>query len=512
MLKNKQWLSGLQSFSVYLKNHKALVVGGLTGLICLYVVLASLPYLFNEPVGFDGAIDLQASVNIVNNGHYASFGALQNGQDKIFDPGISTGPSVLLPIALVFKIFGVGVVQARIVMLIFYLATICLISWYVYMRSRSWLTILAPLSLLLVISSGINFRLDILGEMPAAVFAIGSMIAWEKRKLGLAGVLASLAILCKFLMIFLLLGGFACLALDYLLIKKDRKQTLKHAIRWAVGGFTVLGLWELLRSIQTGGLRAYRHNLHEYLLFIKYNGSGLGDSGSRGLTILKKSEMMMNNLSMSRWTMIVLLPVLAYLIFSKKPDWRKSLHSSLYPLAFMVLYLGWWLFISNGSYTRYTVPLVVVSLAVILASALEPKQNAFQWIRPACLAALSISVAITLIQNYYPYKKPVFLFDLHQQQAIATRVIKDRQGQLTHYGFWQNPEILLLANLHSLDIHHLPDNTNYSLLLSPTMRDIVPADYQKAQRLCQNIIFSDSGYIYCSGTSSKNFLVLKHAQ
>ena len=60
---------------------------------------------------YDEGIFLQAPMNLIKYGKYA---ILTQQGFKEFDFYLTTGPTVLLPIALSFKIFGIGLLQARL--------------------------------------------------------------------------------------------------------------------------------------------------------------------------------------------------------------------------------------------------------------------------------------------------------------------------------------------------------------------------------------------------------------
>ena len=59
-------------------------------------------YTLTSYVGFDEAFNLQIPANLARRGEYAT--TYQGGQP--FDPVITTGPTVLLPIALSFEFLG----------------------------------------------------------------------------------------------------------------------------------------------------------------------------------------------------------------------------------------------------------------------------------------------------------------------------------------------------------------------------------------------------------------------
>jgi 4-amino-4-deoxy-L-arabinose transferase-like glycosyltransferase len=78
---------------------------------------------------FDEGLNFRAAKNIALNGHYG----LRSAEGFVgFHPAIQTGPTVLLPMALVFRLAGTGVVQARLVT-VFY-TVLALAIFYVLAR------------------------------------------------------------------------------------------------------------------------------------------------------------------------------------------------------------------------------------------------------------------------------------------------------------------------------------------------------------------------------------------
>ena len=75
--------------------------------------------ILRAPVGFDEAYVVQAPWNLVAGNGYSTFDWYQGTTPRVFDTLLSTGPVVLLPISIVFAIFGVGIEQVRWTMLLF---------------------------------------------------------------------------------------------------------------------------------------------------------------------------------------------------------------------------------------------------------------------------------------------------------------------------------------------------------------------------------------------------------
>jgi 4-amino-4-deoxy-L-arabinose transferase-like glycosyltransferase len=101
-----------------------------------------------------------------------------------FDPGISSGPADIMPIALSFKLFGTGIIQARLVIVLYALLALgCFyaIASKLYGARAAWFSTL----LLLTAPSiqGVGFVLmgrQVLGEMPSlALLLLGWWCWWQ---------------------------------------------------------------------------------------------------------------------------------------------------------------------------------------------------------------------------------------------------------------------------------------------------------------------------------------------
>ncbi len=108
---------------------------------------------------------------------------------RYYGPTIGVGPTVLMPVALAFKLFGVGLLQARLVMAVY--LTACVLVFYALAfhlgsllgheasaRRFAWVA-----TALLVASKGIGvieYGREVLGEVPALFFLAAGLLLWLK--------------------------------------------------------------------------------------------------------------------------------------------------------------------------------------------------------------------------------------------------------------------------------------------------------------------------------------------
>jgi hypothetical protein len=139
-----------------------------------------------------------------------------------FDPLISTGPADIVPIALSFALFGAGVLQARLVIVLY--AILALVSLY-FIAEYLYGPVRALIFSLVVLAApsiqGINFAMlgrQVLGEIPALAFILLGLwmafISWETRKVRfsvISGFAMGLGLLSKNQVAFALLPAISLL-------------------------------------------------------------------------------------------------------------------------------------------------------------------------------------------------------------------------------------------------------------------------------------------------------------
>ncbi|RRR68722.1 MAG: glycosyl transferase [Candidatus Viridilinea halotolerans] len=173
--------------------------------LALLLALINLPYA--PPTWFDEGSHLHVPKTLVRFGVYAD---ISSEGFRYFGPTIGVGPTVMLPIALVFQVAGVGLLQARLVM-VTYLA-FALLGLFALARRLYGLQV-ALLALLLVLASRtlrfegmVEYGRQALGEVPGMAFLLGGLLAYalglykpeaRRRYALLAGLSFGLALVTK---------------------------------------------------------------------------------------------------------------------------------------------------------------------------------------------------------------------------------------------------------------------------------------------------------------------------
>lgn len=217
----------------------------LTIFLILIFFVQVLTRIFNSPLDYDEAYNLQVSLNIQKKGSYSTF-------ERKFDPNITTGPTVLIP-ASIFLIKNVPLAP-RITMLLFVFALIYICQKHLFFSNRQKFFFLFFLN---IIPLGYFFSSHVLGETPGFVLMISSLIFLNKQKFTSGGILYGLSILTKNIYFI----GFIPIVYIFLASCDKRRKFIKSARNLApliFGTLTTIFSWEFYK------LAAFNFNIYNY--------------------------------------------------------------------------------------------------------------------------------------------------------------------------------------------------------------------------------------------------------
>ena len=221
-----------------------------------------------KPWEFDESYNLQIVQNLRSGNGYATNGAFRGSGPYLFDPYISTGPSVLLPIWAVSTIVRNTLLASRLVMIGYFVFMLALLYRLVPKSNFGRFTYGLMLMSILPIVIATN-PLYVLGEPPAITFFIMATVAMKRGKTALTGVALAAVILCKlnFVLAALAFLFFALMrvVLDH---QNDARDCIRKATRLISGFIAPLLAFEIYRFITLGGLTAYRTNIRELRNFV----------------------------------------------------------------------------------------------------------------------------------------------------------------------------------------------------------------------------------------------------
>lgn len=250
--------------------------------MALLVVASHLWSTRTTPVNFDEAYNLQIPMNLYLAGQYQSW----YDAPQPFPPQVTTGPSVLLPVAAAFAFTGVSLPAARAVMTLFLLGFL----WQVYLLSRrvsptggNWVCA-AVYGLFLLVPLAPWMSSIVLGELPSVFFLLSGITvlagAIDRQRPALAfaaGLLLGLAVLAKIVAIICAVAILpAVLVCDEL--RGRRLLGLRFALLALIGLLVAPAAFEGVK-IAVLGCDGYRDNVDRFRTMIALGGSGLDRDG-----------------------------------------------------------------------------------------------------------------------------------------------------------------------------------------------------------------------------------------
>src|SRR6266540_2453471 len=151
----------------------------LLALIAGAIVLALVNLPYAPRTWFDEGSHLHVPKTLIQHGVYAD---ISSEGYRYYGPTIGVGPTIMLPIALVFKLFGIGLLQGRIV-IVAYLLTALAAGYTLARRLHGQLVGLLAMTLLLAsrtfgYQGAIEYGRQVLGEIPGVAFLMLGMLAW----------------------------------------------------------------------------------------------------------------------------------------------------------------------------------------------------------------------------------------------------------------------------------------------------------------------------------------------
>lgn len=127
---------------------------------------------------FDEGSHLHVAKNFALNGIYADY---SSERIRYFGPAVGVGPTILVPIAAAFRVFGVSIPLARIVIVVYGLLGLIafgLLALRFLSRSAALLSVIV-----LLLSPGIDYLYHsrtVLGEVPGLFFLLLGLWIWTK--------------------------------------------------------------------------------------------------------------------------------------------------------------------------------------------------------------------------------------------------------------------------------------------------------------------------------------------
>jgi 4-amino-4-deoxy-L-arabinose transferase-like glycosyltransferase len=423
----------------------------ITTVVSVVLLFLALYNLTGYPLTwFDEGSHLHVPKTLVRFGVYADY---SSEGFRYYGPTVGVGPTVMLPITLVFQLFGFGLLQARLVMVLYLLATIyvfyCLAN-RLGNQQFAWVA-----TALLVASRGVSlleYGRQVLGEVPGLFFVLAGFLVWfanwEKaswRRLGLVGLLLGLAMITKnqYLLVLAPTLGLAWLAnLVYYRTAPQRTFIIPGLVAGAC-----FALWQIYMILYLGPATA-----SENLAALRTATAGAALVFSPNLMKRGLQELLSLKVYLG-W----LLPVLLYGFLLALPRRREGQQWGV--LLGLILVNLLWYVVASISWLRYAFPaLALASLFVArffyeltdgfklnLQSLWQAwREGQAAWIKQAGSLALLIWLAVMIVVPLGQTVKQIVLPEFNAPIAMAA-YLDEQVSQQALIETWE-PELGFLTN------------------------------------------------------------------
>jgi len=434
-------------------------------------------------ISFDGGMNAQVAQNLINQGRYAtSYRELVD-----FDHRVQTGPTVLLPVAVCFRLLGVSSFTAQLPNLVYLALLMGLVVCYAVRHAGVAGGVLA--FVVILATPGLyDFGLRLYGEVPAMVFFLGGLMLVDRapssgslRRAGAAGLALGFAVLTKMIMVIAVAAVLAVIALGWLVLRRFSWRQLAAVV---AGMVTPLLAFELVKLAVLGvaGWRTWWDVMVGRML-----GQGLpGDAqelpgGAQELPVsaekaVQHLQILRDIAGLDGWLPVLVLVVptllLVFLVLVKGRERRHEISLSVVSLwASAGFFLGWWLILTptsrawlrraiDGLILQEILTVIVVFWGIgwiqgkVRVGDLRTVVGRLQvFFAGALVAALVLGLGVALagtLSGIAPLTSPAEEKVENETIAAAIRELPD-DAELFGVGWFQAPVLAVLSGRSFLD-------------------------------------------------------------
>lgn len=470
-------------------SNKDLIIGFL--LILVFIALfanGALSNIYYEVIHYDDGYNGSVSATLMRTGKYEVV-----YPDHIpFYNKITTGVTVLLPVAYIYQWFGISSFTTQILPLIYSFLTIILF-WMLLSACLKrpgnkpyTLSAIAVILLLLADKCYYIISINLWGEIAALFFILLSLLFWQKNYtskktiwIALSGGLLAWSFLTKSAMIFFMVSWFGIVLLETIITKSLSKKEAYHWFLGFIGGFAILDGYKLYKL---GGIanyikwwRAEWHNMLDQ------------SAGFYRPKLIDKFNFLEEALNCNKYialgmliaAIVIYLACVCRLYKGKKIDWGfhtlciGGITGDSLMVYFLLFGKSGLMFSKRLIMNQLALKLFFVFLlcywALYLWSVLsqqikEKKFKIISW--PATqivlffLTLFIIYPADKVINNYsvYTHKPTDYTYNQKKMMKLMSEITRlTSDGKLYTYGWYQEPNVTLFLDREMTDITKVID-------------------------------------------------------
>lgn len=394
---------------------------------------------------FDEGQYMHVPKALLQHGVYADWSA---EGPRYYGPTTAAGPTVLLPIAGVFALFGTGLLQARLVMAGYLLGCVAL---FYLLGTKLYARSVALLATALLLSSRgaatLEWGRQVLGEVPVLLFVVAGLLCWiaalNRGSLGFtiaAGALWGLALVTKNQAIVAFAPAIALVSLLELAVYRNGKWTLwllPPLLAGAIGGAWLLALFAFLGPGQLAENLELTRKAAGGAIFVL-----TPDAITRALRMLVSPRLFGG----------LLLPALVYGAYRLRGRRDRAAQAEAALLVIVGVWLAW--YVCSLGWPRYA----YVGAALGALPVARMLVDAYAWARRrrprlaglAFGAAIVLLIALPLAQTVSSIVRPdrsVLRFAAYLDQTVSDDTViatwEPELGGLTDHRFQYPPQALL---------------------------------------------------------------------
>jgi 4-amino-4-deoxy-L-arabinose transferase-like glycosyltransferase len=470
-------------------------------IVVAVAAVVALATIFERGLWEDEAFNLTVPINLVAGLGYSSDGTLSGSLVTAFDPRISTGPIVLLPIAAGVLAGVDPVIAGRLVAAVFFAALVAVTALLGRRLGGPWGAV-AAVAMLAVFDgsqslSPIHAPTDILGEMPAAALLAGAALVLPRRP-RTAAVLIGLAALAKTIALLAAPALFVVLfivASDAAIVRR----IVRAAAATALAAVPVVA-WEVIIFISLGPT-GYIDHLRLSVAFIRTGGQQGYET-----SLADKAEVLFSSWH-GPWqlavfvTLLLIGIVVAVTVARIRRDGRSGLRAFarndvvlvlLFTVLGLLAFLGWWMTARHTpAWVRHPAPGLLAFAPAIVAFAIGRVHAMLRGRRtPARLVAAGASVALALSAGVMGFGAARTAFEptgwsLATQRDAAAQIAEVGAEQIAiRWGSLVSP--IVLAGSHVALLDAPPENIvdAWQLTSGGTGSGCRPIDLGEGYALC----------------------------
>jgi len=430
-------------------------------------------------IDFDGAYNATVAANMARYGKYM----VSYPDNIIFYNIITTGPTVLLPTALLYYLFGISNLTTVIIPLIYSIFDIILIFIILYkcLKKIKYNALLATIfTILLCLSDKIYIYISchLIGESAALFFFLLTMLFLimftdkiNNKYLFLAGGFLACSFLTKSSMIFIVVSLIGLLYIEWLF----QKIKFRHLLSFCLGFLSFFCFIELFKLIQLGNISEYLNYWSNEWKNMLTQSSGI----NLKINFIDKFNYLEEIFGITSIVslLITLLPLVSYIyifikrIFNKQVKLSSSFNSLLFiSVASSSLIIYFLLLGGNGlMYARrhivnsFTLKLVIIIGIIKFIYNKKIKFNKF--ISIVYLVSLLLILPFHTIKENFKNMYEKETEDTYKLTLMNNleKTIEKLGDDIVIYtaGWWQEPSMhLSFPNLKMIDIYSNRYNVN----------------------------------------------------